>query len=66
MDEWIVNNTSKFKVSAESLLDITGNLQSFRKYTVFQSGVMAYILTFYEECGEYDELRKVFITLDKS
>ena len=27
---------------------------------------MAYIMHFYENCGEYDELRKIFIALDKT
>lgn len=27
---------------------------------------MAYIMTFYEKCGELDDLRRTFILLDKS
>lgn len=27
---------------------------------------MAYIMHFYENCGEYDELRKIFIGLDRT
>lgn len=34
-DEWIVNNIQSFKITTETILDITSNLQSFRKYSVF-------------------------------
>jgi calcium-dependent protein kinase len=55
--DWIKENIDKPKVSNELLLDIANNLNRFRKNTVFQTGVMAYIMNFYEKCSDYDELR---------
>lgn len=64
--DWIKNIVEQPTLTTEELLDVGRNLQNFRKYTVFQSGIMAYIMSFYESSGEFDELRKIFIGLDKT
>lgn len=64
--DWIKNNVDRPKISKEQLLDITNNLQNFRRNTVFQTGVMAFIMSFNQRCEEMDELRKIFMSLDKS
>ena len=63
-DDWIKSYNEKLVIPAEIILDIHQKLQSFRKYTVFQSGIMTYILSFYESNGELDELREIFTSLD--
>jgi len=65
-DEWIKSFNERYEIPFDIILDVSANLQHFRKYTVFQSGVIAYILSFYDGHGDFDELRKVFISLDKS
>lgn len=43
-DEFIIRNVEKAEIADEVLLDIGMNLKEFRKHTVFQAGVMTFIV----------------------
>jgi calcium-dependent protein kinase len=63
---WIQSNIDKIELDSQELLDIAHNLERFRSFSVFQTGVMAFILTFNEKYSELDRLRELFIQLDTS
>ena len=59
-------NIDKTIVGNEVLLDVNITLQTFRRSTAFQQGIVSVILSFHQRFDEMDRLRKIFIALDKS
>ena len=48
------------------MLDIAHNLQQFKKYSAFQSGVLTYIISQSENISSLTELKEVFNRFDES
>jgi calcium-dependent protein kinase len=63
--DWLVD-TEEAKVSAGQVIEANINLMNFRKMTVFQQGIVAYIMSFTQRHEEMDRVREVFLELDKS
>jgi Ca2+-binding EF-hand superfamily protein len=48
------------------LLKISENLKNFQETSVFQAGVMTYIITETEQHQDLDNLKEVFLTFDQN
>lgn len=44
-DDWIQSNINYKEISEDFLLDISHNLQEFKKHSSFQAAVMTYIVS---------------------
>ncbi len=64
--DWLQIYADPKKIPEEQILDVALHLQDFKKKTVFQQGVMAFILSFTQSHDDLDELRQIFLKLDKS
>ena len=63
--DWLKKYKDKEEVESDQLLEVTTNLKRFQKNTTFQAGVMAVIMQFYERCDDLEQLRQIFVELDK-
>lgn len=63
--DWLAD-TGEARVSAGHVIEANINLMNFRKMTVFQQGIVAYIMSFTQRHEEMDRVREVFLELDKS
>lgn len=55
--EWIKLKVEEIQIKEETVLDINIALQTFRRFTVFQQGIIAFIMSFNQRYEELDELR---------
>ena len=63
---WIHKQVKEPEVGERAQLDIFNNLREFRDVTVFQSGVLSFIVNLKATSEELEELKNLFIQLDKS
>jgi serine/threonine protein kinase len=45
--EFIVGKMQDEQISDETLLDVSISFETFRRFTVFQSGIIAFIMSFH-------------------
>ena len=63
---WIKSYVHDPEIGKEIQLDIIQNLQEFRAASVFQSGVLSFVVALKSTSDDLDELKKMFIKLDTS
>jgi serine/threonine protein kinase len=59
--EFFSDKIDSSRISNDLLLDINQNLEQYRKNSVFQTSVMAYIVHFNDSYCDLDTLREVFL-----
>eukprot|EP00349_Pseudokeronopsis_sp_Brazil_P010027 CAMPEP_0202977988 /NCGR_PEP_ID=MMETSP1396-20130829/84578_1 /ASSEMBLY_ACC=CAM_ASM_000872 /TAXON_ID= /ORGANISM="Pseudokeronopsis sp., Strain Brazil" /LENGTH=371 /DNA_ID=CAMNT_0049716843 /DNA_START=500 /DNA_END=1614 /DNA_ORIENTATION=- len=64
-DPWITGIESE-DIASETKLEIAQNLKEFRDTTVFQSGVLQFLVSLKTTSEDLEELKKIFISLDTS
>ena len=65
-DPWLLNTVKQEAVDQKVQLDISANLASFRKASIFQSGVLSFMANLQTSADELEDLKKMFIKLDSS
>ena len=63
---WLYKQVKEPEVGERAQLDIFNNLKEFRDISIFQSGVLSFIVNLQATSEELEELKNLFIQLDKS